>query len=82
MSLTQELKEKTFSFWGRMALRAMAWLILSFYMVFRIMIPLISKERVVLDQNDGYVIAVCMALLLAIEAVKAATEKWLSKKTQ
>lgn len=81
MSIKEELKEKTLSFWGRAALRIMAWATLMFYMVFRIMVPLVSKEPIFLDQNDGYIILGCLVLLLAIEAGKAALERWLNKKS-
>ena len=77
----EDLKEKTFSFWGRTALRAMAWITLFLYMIFRIILPLVGKEPLYLDQNDGYVMFGCIGLLLSIEGVKLAVDKWLVKKT-
>lgn len=76
----ENLMEKSISFWCRTALRAMAWVTLMFYMVFRIIIPVIDHERVVLDTNDGYIMMGCIGLLLAVEAVKLAYEKWITKK--
>jgi len=76
----EKLLEKSISFWFRVALRVMAWIILIFYMIFRICIPLVGKERLVLDKNDGYVMLGCIGLLLAIEAVKLAYEKLIMKK--
>lgn len=67
----QELMEKTFEFWIRTALRVMAWIVLLFYMIWRIIIPVIKHEPLMLDSTDGIVISSCIALLLAIEAVKA-----------
>lgn len=72
--------EKKIGFYVRAVLRLMAWGILMFYMIYRIIIPVISKEPLYLDTNDGWVMGICMALLLAIEAVKAASEKWLNSK--
>lgn len=75
-----ELREKTISFWIRTALRAMSWIILMFYMVFRVCIPLVYKEPLYLDQNDGKVIGLSIALLLSIEGVKYGFEKWIKSK--
>ncbi|PIB28928.1 hypothetical protein BFP77_08400 [Maribacter sp. 4U21] len=69
--IKQSLKEKTFSFWIRVVLRIMCWVVLMFYMVFRIIIPLIYREPLFLDKNDGYVMSGCICLLLAVEAVRA-----------
>lgn len=74
------MEEKTVSFWFRTALRIMSWTVLMFYMIFRIIIPVIEKERLTLDQNDGYVMGGCLSLILSIEAVKYAFDKWIAKK--
>jgi hypothetical protein len=76
----EDLREKTISFWIRTALRGMSWIILMFYMIFRICVPLVLKEPLYLDQNDGKVIAGSIALLLSIEAVKYAIDRWIKKK--
>jgi hypothetical protein len=80
-NLTEELKEKNINFWIRNILRLMAWVVLLFYMVFRILIPIKDKEKVILDQNDGWVIFACMCLLLAIEGVRAVVKARLKKFT-
>ena len=78
--IKERLSEKTISFWVRFVLRLMAWVILMFYMVYRVIIPLINGEPVFLDKNDGYVMGGCMVLLLAIEAVRAFFVKYLENK--
>jgi len=60
---------------ARNILRAFAIAVLSFYTVFRISIPLINKEPIYLDKNDGYILLGCIALLLTIEAVRAFIQK-------
>lgn len=75
-----DLREKSINFWIRLVLRIMAWAVLMFYMIYRIMGALIQHKPVYLDANDGKVIIGCIAMLLAIEAVKLAVEKWVSKK--
>lgn len=77
----ENLREKSVNFWARTVLRIMAWVTLMFYMIFRIIIPVINAERVVLDKNDGYVMIGCISLLIAIEAVKLAVDAWLSRKS-
>lgn len=67
----ESILEKSIQFWVRTALRVMSWITLMFYMVFRIIIPVISKEALYLDKNDGYIMIGCMLLLLVIEAVRA-----------
>jgi hypothetical protein len=79
-NLKQTLREKTISFWFRTALRAMAWVILMFYMVYRILIPVINGEPTFIDGNDGYIMLGCIGLLLAVEGVKAAYEKWIASR--
>ncbi|HET8735180.1 MAG TPA: hypothetical protein VFM69_01145 [Pricia sp.] len=74
-------REKKINFYIRAVLRLMAWAVLTFYMIYKIIMPVTSKEPLYLDTNDGYIMIGCIGLLLAIEAVKTATEKWLSKKT-
>jgi threonine/homoserine/homoserine lactone efflux protein len=78
--IKEKLSEKSVSFWARTVLRLMAWVVLMFYMVFRILIPVMNNERVELDPTDGYIIMACIGLLLAVEAVKLAWEKWIAKK--
>lgn len=73
------LLEKSIQFWFRTALRAMAWIVLLFYMIWRIIIPIVAKEPLYLDQNDGYIMIGCIAMLLAIEAVRAFVKSKLSK---
>lgn len=76
----EDLREKTINFWIRLILRIMAWVILAFYMVYRIIIPVMHQEKVFLDKNDGWVMIGCLSLLLAIEGVKMAVDKWLKNK--
>lgn len=76
----EDLREKKIMFWVRMVLRAMAWNVLMFYMIFRVCIPLVMKEPLYLDQNDGKVIGLSLSLLLAIEAVKYAFDKWIKNR--
>lgn len=54
----------------RNVLQYVAMLILIVYAVFRIALPVINKEPVFLDKNDGYVILGCLAVSLAVEVVK------------
>lgn len=81
MENLEELKEKSINFWIRNVLRVMAWVILLFYMIFRILLPIKDKEKVLLDQNDGWVIFSCMCLLFAIESVRALIKARLRKFT-
>lgn len=71
--------ERKIDFWIRNILRLMAWVVLLFYMIFRILMPIMDNERVVLDQNDGWVIFSCMCLLLVIEGVRAVLKSRLNK---
>lgn len=73
------ISEKSINYWIRLVLRIMAWVVMMFYMVFRILKPVINQERLHLDTNDGYIMMSCIALLLGIEAVKMAVDKWVSK---
>ena len=72
---------KTNRFW-RNFLRVCAGLALIFELVFSIIIPKAKSLPVYLDKNDGYIIIGAIALLLSIEAVKAAVEKWINIKSQ
>jgi len=78
--IKEKLLEKSINFWIRNVLRLMAWVILLFYMIFRIISPVINHERIVLDFNDGWVILACMALLLAIEGVRAFVKRKMNDK--
>lgn len=77
----EDLREKSVNFWIRLVLRAMAWVTLMFYMIYRIIKPVIVGERLEIDKTDAWVMMFCIGLLLAIEAVKAAYEKFIQKKT-
>jgi len=68
--IVEDLKEKKWQFWSRMALRFLCGGILIMYAVFRIGVPLVEKERLYLDENDGYVIIGSIAIYLAVEAVR------------
>lgn len=74
------ISEKSLNFWIRLVLRLMAWVVLMFYMVFRILKPIVTDETLILDYNDKWTMGWCIALLLAIEAVKMAVERWTNKK--
>lgn len=68
---TEKILEKKINFWIRNILRFMCWVILLFYMIFRIIKPIINDNRIILDKNDGYLISGCLAMLLVIESVRA-----------
>lgn len=77
--LTEKWNEGNFNAVARILLRIFAMIVLMFYVVYRMAIPLVFKERIILDKNDGYVIMGCIALLLAIEGVKAFVERFLKR---
>lgn len=54
----------------RNVLQYVAMLILIVYSIFRIAIPVINKEPVFLDKNDGYIILGSLAVALTVEVVK------------
>ena len=62
----------------RKVIQYTALFVLIVYVVFRISIPLIIGEKVYLDKTDGWVIAVCSAIALTVEAVK----KFIIRKTE
>ena len=66
-------------FWRRV-LRVMAAFALLTELVFSIMIPKIKGNPVFLDKNDGYIIGFSVALLISIEAIKMAVDKYVQKK--
>jgi uncharacterized membrane protein YphA (DoxX/SURF4 family) len=68
-------------FW-RNFLRVLAALALLFQLVFSIIIPKVQAKPVYLDTNDGYIIIGAIALLISIEAVKAAVDKWVNSKSK
>ncbi len=70
----------TNKFWRRF-LRVLAGLALLIEFVFSIAVPKINGEPIYLDGNDGWVIGGAIALLLSIEGVKAAIDKWVTIKT-
>jgi hypothetical protein len=74
------ISEKSINYWIRFILRLMAWLVLMAYMLFRFIRPIMDDRPIHLDSNDGWIIGGCLALLLAIEAVKMAVERWANKK--
>ena len=78
--LSQKFDEGDFNAVARILLRMFAMIVILFYVVWRVAIPLVQKERVLLDQIDGYVILSCIALLLAIESVKVFIERYLKKR--
>ena len=64
--------------WIRNFLRALAGVLILVY-VFDIIVHKIKGGKIYLDVNDGYVIVGCVALLLAIEAVRAYDKRKLNK---
>lgn len=64
------LAEKTVMFWIRMLLRFMAWGVISLMTIYRIVLPVIDREPIVLDTNDGWVYFFSGVVLLAIELIK------------
>lgn len=56
---------------GRNFLRILGMGVIFFYCVFRIAIPLVTKEPIYLDKNDGYVMLVAFSVVLCVEAVRA-----------
>lgn len=71
----------TNKFW-RNFLRICAALAIVVQLIFSILVPKIKGNPVYLDTNDGYVIIGAIALLISIEAVKAAVDSWVNRKTQ
>lgn len=65
---------------ARNVLRVMSGVVLGFYMVFRIIIPLVDKEPLYLDKNDGYVLIGCIVIWLAVEVVRGIAVYWMNKK--
>lgn len=78
----EELKEKNFGFWLRVILRSMALITIGFYMVFRICVPLVNSEKVVMDRTDGWVLLGAIALILSVEGVKYAVDQYIKRKTK
>jgi hypothetical protein len=74
------ISEKSINYWIRFVLRLMSWVVLMFYMVFRIILPVVDNSPIHLDGNDGWIMGGCLSLLLAIEGVKMAVERWINKK--
>ena len=64
--------------WIRNFLRAIAGIVILVY-VFDIVVHKIKGGKIYMDVNDGYVIIGCIALLLAIEAVKSYVKRKLNK---
>ncbi len=62
-------------------LRVVCGAIILMYGVFRVGVPLVSGEPIYMDKNDGYVLLGSIALLLCVEAVKAATEAYIKRKS-
>lgn len=56
---------------GRNFLRILGMAVIFFYCIFRIAIPLVTKEPIYLDRNDGYVMMVAFSVVLCVEAVRA-----------
>lgn len=69
----------TNKFW-RNFLRILAAVALIFEIVFSVIVPKVKAQPVYLDTNDGYIIAGAVALLISVEAVKAAVDKWANNK--
>lgn len=64
----------------RMSLRIPAWILLMIIVVTRMAIPYVKSEPIYLDSNDGYVIGGCVVVLLCIEVIKTAVNKYMNKK--
>lgn len=77
--LSEKWNEGNLNAVARILLRMFAVIVILFYVIWRVAIPLVQKERVILDQNDGYVLLGCIALLLAIEGVKAFVVRFLKR---
>ena len=65
----------------RRFLRVICALILCLFFIFRIAIPYMNYEPLYLDKNDGYVVAVCFTVLLSIDIIKKAIDKYIAKKS-
>lgn len=65
---------------GRNILRLFAVVIILFYVIWRITVPIYQNKPIYLDVNDGYVLLGSIAMLIAIEAVKKFLENCLNKK--
>lgn len=70
----------TNKFW-RNFLRVCAAVAIVVQLIFSILIPKFKGDPVFLDTNDGYIIMGAIALLISIEAVKAAVDKWINSKS-
>lgn len=68
--LKQKLAEKTVMFWIRMVLRFMAWVVLLFMTIYRIVIPVKNTEELVFSSGDKQVFLWCGIVLLSIEIIK------------
>lgn len=74
--MTSKVKTLVYAF-----LRIVCGAIIMMYGIFRVGIPLVSKEPIYMDKNDGYVLLGSICLLLCVEAVKAATEAYVKRKS-
>jgi hypothetical protein len=61
---------------GRRFLRVLSAIVLIFYVVYRICIPLVSGKVIHLDSNDGYIIMGAIAMLICIEVWVAFLKKF------
>lgn len=78
--IKEKLKEKTISFWIRMILRAMAWVILTLLVFYKIIIPVKSGEKLDLGNQEVNLMLFCIGILLAVEAVRQAYVRFFEKK--
>lgn len=51
--------------------------ILFLYAIFRVGIPLVFREPLYLDENDGWVVLICGSIVLVIETVKLVLGQYL-----
>lgn len=68
--LKRKITEKTVMFWVRMALRALAWILLSYMAYYRIINPLKEGVDISFTVGDKQVFFWTVGFLLSIEAVK------------
>lgn len=75
----QALSEMKVMFWIRMALRVVAWVVLIFMIIYRIIKPVIDNDEIIFTSGDKQVFFWSGAVLLAIELIKKVYELVMSK---
>lgn len=80
--VASDMREKNANYWARMVLRVLAGGVLAVMAVWRIAIPVIAGNKIEIDAVDGKIMVISMAMLIAIEAVKAAIQNILKNRAK